>query len=101
MFGYMGRAVSFIQYMPLKPIKHGIKVLAICCSYSSVLLGFEVYCGGEENAASNTDKSALAVVQRLIEYTGIGGNLYGQLVHDNDVGTVAICFYWLVLLREI
>ncbi len=27
MIRYMGRAVAFIQYMPRKPIKHGIKVL--------------------------------------------------------------------------
>jgi hypothetical protein len=30
MIRYRGRAVSFIQYMPRKPIKHGLKVLAIC-----------------------------------------------------------------------
>jgi hypothetical protein len=28
MIKYMGRFVSFIQYMPAKPIKHGIKVYA-------------------------------------------------------------------------
>ena len=67
MIQYMGWAVSFVQYMPYKPIKHGIKVFTICCAYSAVLLGFEVYCGAEDDDASNTDKSALAVVQRLLE----------------------------------
>ena len=30
MIKYMGRAVTFIQYMPAKPIKHGIKGMILC-----------------------------------------------------------------------
>ena len=30
MIKHMGRAVTFVQYMPLKSIKHGIKVFAVC-----------------------------------------------------------------------
>jgi hypothetical protein len=26
--------VSFVQYLPTKPIKHGIKVYALCCAYA-------------------------------------------------------------------
>ena len=29
MIKYMGRAVPFVQYMPAKPIKHGIKVFCL------------------------------------------------------------------------
>ena len=36
---YMGCAISFVQYMPAKPIKHGMKVFALCCAMSTVLLG--------------------------------------------------------------
>ena len=32
MIKYMGRAVTFVQYMPAKPIKHGIHVFACCCA---------------------------------------------------------------------
>ena len=32
MIRYMGRAVSYVQYMPAKPIKHGIKVFCLCCA---------------------------------------------------------------------
>lgn len=32
MIRYMGRAVSYVQYIPAKPIKHGIKVFALCCA---------------------------------------------------------------------
>jgi hypothetical protein len=45
MIRYSGRAVSWVQYMPAKPIKHGIKVFAACCAYSGVLLAYDVYCG--------------------------------------------------------
>jgi hypothetical protein len=62
MIWYMGCAVSFVQYMPQKPIKHGLKVFALCCAYTSVLLGFEVYCGTE----SNQDSSALGVIQCVL-----------------------------------
>jgi hypothetical protein len=37
MIKYMGRFVLFIQYMPAKPIKHGIKVYALCCAYTGYL----------------------------------------------------------------
>jgi len=59
MIKYCSRAIKFVQYMPKKPIKHGVKVFAVCCAYSTVLLGFEVYTGAENNV---TDNSALAVV---------------------------------------
>ena len=48
--------------MPCKPID--IKVFAVCCAYTAVLLGFEVYVGTEQVETVNT---AIAVVQRLIE----------------------------------
>jgi hypothetical protein len=36
MIKYMGRFVSFVQYMPAKPIKHGIKMYALCCAYTGL-----------------------------------------------------------------
>jgi hypothetical protein len=39
MIKYCGRAVSYVQYMPNKPIKHGIKVFAV----TACLLGFKIY----------------------------------------------------------
>ena len=64
MIRYFGRAVCFVQYMPCKPIKHGIKVFAVCCAYTAVLLGFKVYVGTEQVETVNT---VIAVVQRMIE----------------------------------
>ena len=44
MIKYKGRAVpKMTMYMPLKPIKHGIKVFCVCCSLSAVMLGFLIY----------------------------------------------------------
>lgn len=78
MIRYMGRAVAFVQYMPRKPIKHGLKVFAICCSYSAVLLGFEIYCGPE----IQPDNSACAVVLRLIAAAGLEG--VGRIVYTDN-----------------
>lgn len=62
MIRYMGRAVAFVQYMPQKPIKHGLKVFAVCCAYTAVLLGFEVYCGA---MMEDIDNSSTAVVMQI------------------------------------
>ena len=45
MIKYMGRAVGFVQYMPAKPIEHGIKVFCLCCAYSGVMLAYKIYLG--------------------------------------------------------
>jgi hypothetical protein len=66
MIKYMGRE-AYIQYMPAKPIKHGIKVFALCCSTSSVLLNFIIYVGKE----SNEDGSLLRVCDKLIAGAGL------------------------------
>ena len=38
----MGRAITYIQYVPAKPINHGIKAFAICCALYTILIGFKV-----------------------------------------------------------
>lgn len=98
MIRYRGRAVSFIQYMPRKPIKHGLKVFAICCAYSSVLLGFEVYCGAEQHNDDKSARSALAVVERLIRLAGLGKNKGTTLYTDNWYRTVALAVWLFVNL---
>ena len=62
MIKYCGRAVSFVQYMPAKPIKHGLKVFVLCCTVSAVWLGYKIYLGKEDTG----DGSALAIVDELI-----------------------------------
>ena len=45
--------VSFIQYMPMKPIKHGINVFAICCAYTASLFNYKVYLGNDTETNDN------------------------------------------------
>jgi hypothetical protein len=47
MIRYMGRAVTYVQYVPAKAIKHGVKVFCLCCAISAVLLSFKVYVGNQ------------------------------------------------------
>jgi len=56
---YMGQAITIIygQYTPIKPIKHGIKVFALCRAFSAVILAFKVYVGKEDD----TDGTAVGV----------------------------------------
>ena len=42
---YMIRDVTYVQYIPAKPIKHGIKVFAIFCALYAIILGFKFYVG--------------------------------------------------------
>ena len=79
MIRYMGRAVAFVQYMPAKPIKHGIKVFAICCSMSAVLLGFKVYVGKEDGL----DGTALGICVQLILESGLG-NVKGRVLYTDN-----------------
>ena len=62
-----GCAVEFEQYAPCKPIKNGIKVFAVCCAVTAILLGFEVYVGAEDE----TESVAIGIVKRLIEGEGL------------------------------
>eukprot|EP00041_Stephanoeca_diplocostata_P002546 m.226 g.226 ORF g.226 m.226 type:complete len:310 (-) comp134_c0_seq1:7-936(-) len=45
MIKYSGRAIDFVQHMPAKPIKHGIKVFALCCSATAFAYSFSIYTG--------------------------------------------------------
>ena len=62
MIKYKGKAIKFVQYMPAKPIKHGIKVFALCCSVTGYIYAFYVYCGKELDNCSATK-----VVERLLQ----------------------------------
>ena len=63
MIKYCVRAVAFIQYMPAKPTKHGIKVFCVCCAISRIMLAYEVYCGNKDK---KTDSTAIDVCDRLV-----------------------------------
>ncbi len=70
MIKYCGRAVAFIQYMPAKPIKHGIKVFYVCCAISGIMLAYEVYYGNKDK---KTDSTAVNVCDRLVNKAELTG----------------------------
>ena len=77
---YKGKFVSFVQYMAAKPIKHGIKVFALCCSYTGYPFGFEVYLGKD----NSTDGSVKETVMRLLHDSHMSSMGRGRtLVTDN------------------
>jgi len=67
MIRHMGRAISYVQYMPAKPIKHGIKVFALCCAFSAIILSFKVYVGKKDDL----DGTAVGVCDKLIKDAGL------------------------------
>ena len=76
---YKGRAVAFVQYMPAKPIKHGIKVFALCCAATGFLLSFEVYTGAE-NASYTTNWD---LINGLILSAGLT-RAFGRILYTGE-----------------
>jgi hypothetical protein len=79
MIKYKGKAIRFVTYLPLKPIKHGIKVYAIVCAYSGVLLG-EIVAHGRSLTKEKGVK--VRIVSELIQQTShhkyLGVTVYGD-----------------------
>jgi hypothetical protein len=61
--------------MPVKPIKHGIKVFCVCCAISGIMLAYKVYC---RNKDKKTDGTAVNVCDRLVKQAELmgGDSLY-------------------------
>ncbi len=70
MIKYCGCAVAFIQYMPAKPIKHGIKVFYVCCAFFKTMLAYKVYCGNKDK---KMDGSLVEVGDRLVKEAEVTG----------------------------
>ena len=97
MIKYVGRVISFGQYMPNKPITHGIKVFLLTCKNHT--LGWEVYLGKDYPI----DTSAEAVVIRLITKTTLTLQSGRILYCDNWYTSVSLDqklflkFHWLLV----
>lgn len=63
---YRGRC-SFVQYIPNKPAKYGIKIFALVDSRSYYTLNLEIYCGRQPEGPYEVSNAAMDVVDRLIE----------------------------------
>ena len=63
---YRGRC-SFVQYIPNKPAKYGIKIFALVDSRSYYMLNLEIYCGKQPEGPYEVSNAAMDIVDRLIE----------------------------------
>ena len=63
----MGQAISYVYYMPAKLIKHVIKVLALYCAFSAVILAFKVYVEKKDD----TDGTAVGVCNDICVDAGL------------------------------
>jgi hypothetical protein len=91
MIKYKGKAISWVQYMPKKPIRHGLKVFALNCAYTGYLYSFEVYTGKE-----HVDGSPKAVIERLMLAAGFTFTIHGQgriLYTDNFYTSLEVMHY--------
>jgi hypothetical protein len=86
MIKYMVRFVSFVQYMPAKPIKHRIKVYALCCSY---LYRFIIYTG----KGGTADGLPTGVISLLLYGTGATGTTGRILYTDNFYTLLCVMKY--------
>ena len=78
-------AVSLIQYMLAKLIKHGIKVFVACCSYSSFLFSSNIYCAKEFD-----DRTVLQLVDDLIQSANLLVMRGHKLFTDNHNTSVKL-----------
>ena len=82
MIKYCGGAVAFIQCMPAKSIKHGIKVFCLCCAVTVVMLSFEVFCGKDN---SKTDNTMVDICERLIHEADLVNNQTGGMIRGHTI----------------
>ncbi|XP_050502395.1 piggyBac transposable element-derived protein 4 isoform X4 [Diabrotica virgifera virgifera] len=62
---FRGRC-SFIQYMPSKPAKYGVKIFALCDARSFYTSNLEIYCGKQPDGPFATSNTPTDIVKRLI-----------------------------------
>ncbi|XP_035217233.1 piggyBac transposable element-derived protein 4-like [Stegodyphus dumicola] len=67
---------SFIQFIPNKPAKYGLKILAVVDSQKFYTLKLEIYCGNQPPGPYEASYSSIHIVKRLIRaYEGSNRNL--------------------------
>ena len=91
MIKYMGHAVFYVQYILTKPIKHGIKVFAVCCVMTVIMLGFTIYVWEEDDC----DNTALNVCHILLQKSGFTGRRGCVLYTKNYYTSVKLSKHFL------
>lgn len=68
---FRGRC-SFLQYIPNKPAKYGLKLFVLCDAKTFYVSNFEVYCGKQPEGPYSMPNTPTAVVHRLLK--GVKGS---------------------------
>lgn len=63
---FRGRC-SFIQYIPNKPAKYGLKIFAVCDSKTFYVSNIELYCGKQPEGPYSVANSPNEIVMRLLD----------------------------------
>ncbi|KAL3815360.1 hypothetical protein ACHAXA_002144, partial [Cyclostephanos tholiformis] len=80
---YMGRAIAWVQYMPAKLIKHGIKVFCVCYAASGIILVYKVYCGKGDK---KTDGTVISLCDNLLQKASLT-DAQGRTLHADNYYT--------------
>lgn len=83
LYGFRGRC-GFIQYMPAKPAKYGLKMYALCDARTFYVHNFEIYCGTQKEGPFYVSNKPHDIVMRLIEPLK---NTRRNLTTDNYYGS--------------
>lgn len=66
LIAFRGRC-SFVQYIPNKPAKYGLKVFVMCDAKTFYVSNLEVYCGKQPDGPYSKPNTPTAIVHRLLE----------------------------------
>lgn len=66
---FRGRC-SFIQYIPSKPAKYGLKLFALCDAKTYYTSNLEIYCGQQPDGPYKVSNSPHDIVVRLLDHVG-------------------------------
>lgn len=66
LYAFRGKC-GFIQYMPAKPAKYGLKFYALCDAKTFYVHNFEIYCGKQKPGQFLVSNKPHDIVMRLIE----------------------------------
>jgi len=66
---------SFIQYIPSKPAKYGLKIFALCDAKSFYTGNLEIYCGKQPDGLYDMSSMPFNIVMRLLDHV-VGSNRY-------------------------
>ncbi|XP_048525053.1 piggyBac transposable element-derived protein 4-like [Dendroctonus ponderosae] len=89
--GFRGRC-SFVQYIPNKPAKYGIKMCGLCDAKTFYTLNFEIYCGKQPAGRYATSNKPDDIVKRLIVPIE---NTKRNITTDNYYSSLSLAEYLL------